>query len=136
MDIFVGSLPFKIKSDQLRALFEAHGEVESVKIVMDKITRQNKGFAFVVMPNHHEAKMAIDALNGKELMGRTIIVTVSEEKKPEPKHKNFGKGGTNFKGNFGEQKPFAGKSGFNRGGNNASKSNRGTRGGGGSNRGR
>ncbi len=42
MDIFVGSLPFKIKSDQLRALFEEHGEVESVKIIMDKITRQNK----------------------------------------------------------------------------------------------
>lgn len=130
MDIFVGSLPFKIKSDQLRALFEEHGEVESVKIIMDKITRQNKGFGFVVMPNHHEAKIAIDALNGKEIMGRTIIVTISEEKKPEPKRRNFGKGGTNFKGNFGnEQKPFAGKSGFNRGGNNASTSNRGTRGG-------
>lgn len=130
MDIFVGSLPFKIKSDQLRALFEEHGEVESVKIIMDKITRQNKGFGFVVMPNHHEAKIAIDALNGKEIMGRTIIVTISEEKKPEPQRRNFGKGGTNFKGNFGnDQKPFAGKSGFNRGGNNASTSNRGTRGG-------
>lgn len=117
MDIFVGSLPFKIKSDQLRALFEEHGEVESVKIVMDKITRQNKGFGFVVMPNHHEAKIAIEALNGKEIMGRTITVTVSEEKKPEPKRKNFGKGGTNFKGNFGnEQKPFAGKSGFSKAG--------------------
>ena len=70
MDIFVGSLPFKIKSDQLKALFEEFGEVESVKIIMDKITRQNKGFGFVVMPNHHEAKLAIDALNGKEIMGR------------------------------------------------------------------
>ncbi len=130
MDIFVGSLPFKIKSDQLKALFEAFGEVESVKIIMDKITRQNKGFGFVVMPNHHEAKLAIDALNGKEIMGRTVTVTVSEEKQPESKRRNFGKGGTNFKGNFGnEQKPFAGKSGFNRGGRNASSSNKGTRGG-------
>ena len=115
MDIFVGSLPFKIKSDQLRALFEEHGEVESVKIIMDKITRQNKGFGFVVMPNHHEAKIAIDALNGKELMGRTIIVTLSEEKEPEGKKKKFGKGGTNFKGNFDKStKEFPGKSGFQR----------------------
>jgi RNA recognition motif-containing protein len=113
MDIFVGSLPFKIKSDQLKALFEEYGEVESVKIIIDKITRQNKGFGFVIMPNHHEAKNAIDALDGKEIMGRTIIVTVSEEKKPEPKKKKFGKGGTNFKGDFDKtKKEFPGKSGF------------------------
>ena len=116
MDIFAGSLPFKIKSDQLRALFEEFGEVESVKIIMDKITRQNKGFGFVVMPNHHEAKLAIDALNGKEIMGRTIIVTVSEEKEPDNKKKRFGKGGTNFKGDFDKaKKEFPGKSGFQRG---------------------
>lgn len=130
MDIFVGSLPFKIKTEQLKALFEEFGEVESVKIIIDKITRQNKGFGFVVMPNHHEAKIAIEALDGKEIMGRTIIVSVSEEKKTEAKHRKFGKGGTNFKGDFGnEHKPFAGKSGFNRSGRNASISNRGTRGG-------
>lgn len=117
MDIFVGSLPFKIKSDQLKALFEEFGEVESVKIIIDKITRQNKGFGFVVMPNHHEAKLAIESLNGKEIMGRTIIVSVSEEKKPEPKRKkNFGKGGTNFRGDFDKaKKEFPGKSGFQRG---------------------
>lgn len=115
MDIFVGSLPFKIKSDQLKALFEAHGEVESVKIIMDKITRQNKGFGFVVMPNHHEAQLAIDALNGKEIMGRVITVTVSEEKEPENKRKKFGKGGTNLKGSFDKStKEFPGKSGFQR----------------------
>jgi RNA recognition motif-containing protein len=114
MDIFVGSLPFKIKSDQLKALFEEFGEVESVKIIMDKITRQNKGFGFVVMPNHHEAKLAIDALNGKEIMGRTIIVTVSEEKEPDNKKKKFGKGGTNFKGDFDKaKKEFPARAVFN-----------------------
>lgn len=130
MDIFVGSLPFKIKENQLKDLFEPFGEIESVKIIIDKITRQNKGFGFVVMPNHHEAKLAIEALDGKEIMDRVIIVSESEEKRPEQKRRKFGKGGTNFNGNFGnEQKPFAGKSGFNRGGRNASISNRGTRGG-------
>lgn len=116
MDIFAGSLPFKIKSDQLRALFEEFGEVESVKIIIDKITRQNKGFGFVVMPNHHEAKLAIEALNGKEVMGRMIIVSVSEESEPQNKRKkNFGKGGTNFKGDFDKaKKEFPGKSGFQR----------------------
>lgn len=118
MDIFVGSLPFKIKEKELKELFEQFGEVESVKIIIDKITRQNKGFGFVVMPNDAEANKAINALDGTEVMGRLIIVSRSEEKKPEPKRKkNFGKGGTNFKGDFDKaKKDFPGKSGFQRGG--------------------
>ncbi len=115
MDIFVGSIPFKMKSDQLRALFEPHGEIESVKIIMDKITRQNKGFGFVVMPNVHEANAAIKELNGKTVGDRTIIVSKSEEKEPEGKRKRFGKGGTNFKGDFDKtKKEFPGKSGIQR----------------------
>lgn len=116
MDIFVGSIPFKMKSDELRALFEPHGEVESVKIIIDKITRQNKGFGFVVMPNVHEATAAIKELNGKEISGRTIIVSKSEAKKETAgKRKNFGKGGSNFKGDFDNaKKEFPGKSGFQR----------------------
>lgn len=114
MDIFVGSLPFKINEKKLKELFEPYGEVESVKIIIDKITRQNKGFGFVVMPNTAEANAAIKALDGSELMDRLIIVSKSEEKKPEPKRrKNFGKGGTNFKGDFDKtKKEFPGKSGF------------------------
>ncbi len=50
MDIHVGSIPFKWTEKNLIALFEEYGEVESAKIVIDKITRQNKGFAFVNMP--------------------------------------------------------------------------------------
>lgn len=114
MDIFVGSLPFKMKDKGLKELFEPYGEVESVKIIIDKATRQNKGFGFVVMPNDAEANKAINELDGKEIMGRTIIVSKSEEKKPEPKRrKNFGKGGTNLKGDFDKaKKDFPGKSGF------------------------
>jgi RNA recognition motif-containing protein len=74
MDIFAGSLPFKLKEHQLRAIFEKYGEVSSVKIIIDRITRQNKGFGFVVMPNEDQAKHAIKELNGVELDGRAIKV--------------------------------------------------------------
>ncbi|MES2516857.1 MAG: RNA-binding protein [Bacteroidota bacterium] len=77
MDIYVGSIPFKWKEAKLREIFEAHGEVTSAKIVIDKITRQNKGFAFVEMPNSEEAKAAIEALNGAEIDERTIVVNES-----------------------------------------------------------
>lgn len=78
MDIYVGSISFKWEDKKLREIFEAYGEVESVKIIIDKITRQNKGFGFVKMPNDEEAKAAIKALNNAEIEERKIIVTKSE----------------------------------------------------------
>jgi RNA recognition motif-containing protein len=77
MDLYVGSIPFKWKESKLIELFSEFGEVTSAKIVIDKITRQNKGFAFVEMPNDEEARAAIEALDGKEIDERTIIVNKS-----------------------------------------------------------
>ncbi len=85
MDIFVGSLPFKLKDSELLALFEAYGEVESAKIIIDKQTRQNKGFGFVVMPNDEEARQAIANLNGSEVMGRAIVANTAQPKSEQPK---------------------------------------------------
>ncbi len=112
MDIFVGSLPFKLKEDQLKELFAAYGEVTSATIIIDKITRQNKGFGFVEMPNHQEAKKAIDALNGSEVLGRTIVVNKAEGKSDDTRKGGFRKanngGGPNKggpgKGNFGRKR--------------------------------
>jgi len=118
MDIYVGSLPFKIKEKNLQELFEPFGTVTSVKIVIDHISRQNKGFGFVTMPDDKEAAQAIESLNGTEVMGREIIVSISGEKmKKTSKSKKFGKGGVNLKGDFDKsKKPFPGKSGHMRSG--------------------
>ncbi len=121
MDIFVGSLPFKIKEQEVREMFEKFGEVSSVKIIIDKITRQNKGFGFVEMPNNEEANKAISELDGMEIMGRTIIVSRSEDKKEAPKRSSFSgaahKGGNPFlKGGSGFGGGSSGKGGFNKGG--------------------
>jgi RNA recognition motif-containing protein len=100
MDIYAGSLPFKTTENELWTLFEQYGEVKDVKIVIDNITRQNKGFGFVNMPNETEALLAIECLNGFELKGRTIIVTKSAPKKSKEKSRAFGKGykGGNYAG--------------------------------------
>jgi RNA recognition motif-containing protein len=99
MDIFVGSLPFKLKESQLKETFEAYGEVTSVKIIIDKITRQNKGFGFVEMPNDGEANRAIKALNGSEMDGRKIIVNQSEGKQNTGR-KNSNSGGNSKRGGY------------------------------------
>lgn len=80
MDIFVGSLSFKLKESELREAFEKFGKVSSAKIIIDKITRQSKGFGFVEMPDEGEAKLAISELNGAEMYGRPLVVNESQKK--------------------------------------------------------
>ncbi len=107
MDIFVGSLPFKLKENELKELFEQYGEVTSVKIVKSQITRQNKGFGFVDMPNEEEVRKAIFELNGFEIMGRNLEVNLSE-KKPSQKNKPSNKAKLNAQGNLVEKGRFRG----------------------------
>ena len=58
----------------VRSLFETHGTVGQVKIVTDRDTGQPRGFGFVEMSNDAEAQKAIDALNGRDLDGKTLNV--------------------------------------------------------------
>jgi len=84
MDIYVGSIPFKWKDKNLLELFSPYGEVNEVKIVIDKITRQNKGFGFVTMEDDAQAKAAIFGLNNSEHEGRNIVVNQSLPKSSLP----------------------------------------------------
>ncbi|MBK6976985.1 MAG: RNA-binding protein [Cytophagaceae bacterium] len=83
MDIFVGSLPFKYTEKDLIGIFEVYGKVSSATIVIDKRTRQNKGFGFVEMPIAKEAMKAIKALDGSDQLGRAIIVSEAQKTKKE-----------------------------------------------------
>jgi len=61
--IYVGNLPFSATEDEVRSLFESHGKVESVKIIMDRETGRPRGFAFVEMSSS-DAQTAIAQTNG------------------------------------------------------------------------
>ena len=74
MDIYVGNLSYDATEEDLKKMFEEFGEIEAVKIISDRYSGRSKGFGFVTMSNEEEAKAAIDALNGKEMMGREIKV--------------------------------------------------------------
>jgi len=109
MNIFVAKLNFDTRESDLQDAFEAHGAVDSVKIIMDKFTGKSKGFGFVEMPNDDEAQAAIDALNDQDFDGRTIVV-----KKAEPRERRGG-GGFN-RGGGGGGYNRGGGGGYNRGG--------------------
>jgi len=74
MNIFVGNLAFTTTDQELRALFEAYGTVESVRIMTDRDTGRPRGFGFVEMLNATDAQATIDGLNGTSLGGRDLTV--------------------------------------------------------------
>jgi RNA recognition motif-containing protein len=76
-NIYVGNLAYSVTEDSLRKLFEAYGNVTTVKVVTDKFTGSSRGFGFVEMPNNEEADRAIAELNGKDFEGRKAIVNES-----------------------------------------------------------
>jgi len=135
MNIFVGSLPFKIEESELQEIFEEYGEVASVKIITDRATGRSKGFGFVEMPNEEEAKKAIEELNNAEVEGRTIVVNKAEEKKEGSRPAGGGfrggaGGGGGFRGgNSGGGGGFRGGAGGGGGGFRGGNSGGGDRGG-------
>ena len=93
MNLYVGNLSFKTTDASLQEVFQAHGKVESARVVMDRDSGRSKGFGFVEMSNSEEATAAINALNGTDLDGRSINVN---EARPKPEG-----GGRPSSGGFG-----------------------------------
>ena len=93
MNIFVGSLPYQLEEADLKELFEAYGEVTTVKIIMDRESGRSKGFGFVEMSDDEAAQKAISGLNGSEISGRSIAVSQAEDKKPGDRRSGGGGGG-------------------------------------------
>lgn len=80
MKLLVRNLPRTTTENELLALFEAHGTVQSCKLVLDKDSGLSKGFGFVEMPKQGDAKAAMKMLNGIELAGNRIRVKKAESK--------------------------------------------------------
>ena len=93
MNIFVAKLDYGTQEAELRAAFEAFGEVSSAKIITDKFTGRSKGFGFVEMPDDDDAMAAIDQLNDSELDGRTIVVKKAKPREDRGGGYNRGGGG-------------------------------------------
>ena len=78
MKLLIRNLARTTTEEELRAMFEAHGTVQSCTLVIDKETSSSKGFGFVEMPNQGEAKVAVNSLNGKNVAGNKIRVKKAE----------------------------------------------------------
>ena len=79
-NIFVGNLDFNTSEDELRRLFEAHGQVDRVSIMTDRDTGRSRGFGFVEMTSAEDGEKAIAAMNGSQIGGRTLNVNEARPK--------------------------------------------------------
>lgn len=77
--LYVGNLPFSITETDLRRLFEPHGGIDSVSVVMDRETGRPRGFAFVEMSDEGGATAAMQVLNGREVEGRALRVNEAND---------------------------------------------------------
>lgn len=80
MNLYVSNLGFHVNDDDLMNLFSAYGTVSSAKVITDRETGKSRGFGFVEMQSDDEGKKAIAGLEGKELEGRNISVSVARPK--------------------------------------------------------
>ena len=96
--LFVGNLSFDTTENDLQDTFAAHGLVQEVNLMTDRVSGRSRGFAFVTMGAPEEAQAAIDALNGKSIDGRALTVNVA---KPREERSGGGGGGGRERRQFG-----------------------------------
>ncbi|XP_050756877.1 ELAV-like protein 4 isoform X4 [Gymnogyps californianus] len=71
-NLIVNYLPQNMTQEEFRSLFGSIGEIESCKLVRDKITGQSLGYGFVNYIDPKDAEKAINTLNGLRLQTKTI----------------------------------------------------------------
>ncbi|XP_051560824.1 RNA-binding protein 47-like isoform X1 [Myxocyprinus asiaticus] len=76
-EIFVGKIPRDVYEDELVPIFESVGRIYEMRLMMD-FDGKNRGYAFVMYTQKHEAKRAVRELNNYEIRpGRLLGVCCS-----------------------------------------------------------
>ncbi len=87
--LYVGGLPWKTTDDELRAHFEAAGEVASASVIVDRVTQRSKGFGFIEMVNDADADKAISMFHDQDFGGRRLTVNVARPKEDRPARRDW-----------------------------------------------
>ena len=75
MRLFIGNLPFKATEDDLQDMFQSAGVTpDSIQVMRDRMTGQSRGFGFAEIADVDAGNRAIEATNGRQLLGRAIVV--------------------------------------------------------------
>lgn len=76
--LYVGGLADSASVQVVRAAFIPFGAVKSLDIPMDYVSGKHKGFAFVELGDPDDVTEAIFNMDGAELLGRTLKVSLAQ----------------------------------------------------------
>ena len=72
--LYIGNLPYQATEADLQSWFaEAGVTVDTVTLMRDRYSGEARGFGFVELPDG-DADRAIQGCNGKDFLGRTLVV--------------------------------------------------------------
>ena len=105
--LFVGNLPYKATETDIQSFFNDAGvQVDSVSIMRDRFSGEARGFGFVEINDENVAAQAVQACNGRQLMGRALVIN---EARPAERRERSERGyGGNQGGGGGRQRDFGG----------------------------
>jgi RNA recognition motif-containing protein len=91
MRLFVGNLPYGASESDIETFFAQAGvTVDAVNVMRDRFSGEARGFGFVDINDPAAANRAIEACNGRDLMGRAVVVN---EARPMAAREGGGGGG-------------------------------------------
>ena len=81
MTLYVGNIPYVVKEEELKEIFQEYGTVTSIKIITDKYTGRSKGFGFVEMENDEQEELVAKECNRREIHERNLVVAKAHSRK-------------------------------------------------------
>lgn len=78
--LYVGNLSWGVDDSTLENLFSEHGKVTEARVICDRETGRSRGFGFVTYSSADDANNAIESLDGSDIQGRTIRVSMAEDR--------------------------------------------------------
>ena len=78
--IYIGNLPQGFNPKEFDKVLKSVSETVRFKAVLDKETKESRGFGFATINNEENANLLIEKLNGFEFNGSKLRVELSEKK--------------------------------------------------------
>ncbi|KAL5197231.1 hypothetical protein ABZP36_000743 [Zizania latifolia] len=80
--IYAGNLGWGVRADALRAAFEGQAGLLDARVIFERYTGRSRGFGFVSFRTAEDAQAALGALDGVELEGRPLRLSLAEHNPP------------------------------------------------------
>lgn len=94
--LYVSNLNISASEHLLFSVFQPYGNLINVVIIRNPSTKQSRGFAFIEYEKRENALSALQYLNGRELLGQVMNITLAVPAPPKSKKSKPSQNVTDF----------------------------------------